>query len=543
MTKQLPSRRNTLITALGAAAVLPRPAGAQPGRQPGPAIFDVKQFGATGRKSDKATSALQAAIDAAFAAGGGIAYVSPGEYTCGPVSIKSNVEVHLDAGATIFVSRDPADFVPRSQGGPRMRALFNGVDVQNIAITGRGRIDGQATWEWRLPPDNDYTTRHIRKEVEIARRAGLDMRFWHKTGPLANIVGLNRATNVLIEDITTINSSSWCMRLAECDRLFIRGAHLYSDLDRAVNSDGIDLVSCKNVVISDCILTTADDCISLKSMRNGSSVENITVTNCVLTSSSSAFAIGAETWHDIHHVILSNCVIRNANRGVRIVVWNGCTVSDVIFSNLTMDLNRRHFNWWGNAEAFQFVIGKENPDSALGSVQNVILENVIARARGTSALIAPPNQRLMEEIGIYNVQMTMLPENAKDKRATHAFSAEGVRGLRIKDFLVKWDDKQTEPQWASGLYLKEVDDFEIDGFRGRQGLRDGKAGAIVLEDVTDGVIRNCRAAEGCGTFLEARGARTKNISVFHNDVSRAAKEHEFAGGAGRDSVRFSAPSD
>ena len=86
----LPSRRNTLAAALGAAAVLPRPAGAQSG-QPTGAVFDVKRFGATGRKSDQATTALQAAIDAASAAGGGIAYVSPGEYTCGPVSIKSNV--------------------------------------------------------------------------------------------------------------------------------------------------------------------------------------------------------------------------------------------------------------------------------------------------------------------------------------------------------------------------------------------------------------------------------------------------------------------
>jgi polygalacturonase len=94
--------------------------------------------------------------------------------------------------------------------------------------------------------------------VELARASGLDMRFWHKTGPLANIVALDRATNVLIEDITTINSSEWCMRLAECNRLYIRGVHLFSDLDQAVNSDGIDLVSSKNVVISDCVLMTAD---------------------------------------------------------------------------------------------------------------------------------------------------------------------------------------------------------------------------------------------------------------------------------------------
>jgi polygalacturonase len=538
----LPSRRNTLAATIGAAAFLPQPTRAQGVQAPGGAVFDVKRFGATGRRNDKATAALQAAIDAAAAAGGGVAYVSPGEYTCGPVSIKSNVEVRLDAGATIFVSRDPADFTPAA-GGPRLRALFNANKVENIAITGKGRIDGQATWEWRLPPENDYTTRHIATEVDLARKAGLDMRFWHKTGQLANIVGINGATNVLIEDITTINSSSWCMRLAECDRLFIRGVHLFSDLDRAVNSDGIDLVSSRNVVISDCVLTTADDCISLKSMRAGSGVENVTVTNCVLTSSSSAFAIGAETWHDIRHVVFSNSVIRNANRGIRIVNWNGCTISDVIFSNLTMDLSRRHYNWWGHAEAFQFVIGKENPDSALGRVRNVIVENIIAHARGTSALIAPAGERLMEDISISNVQMTMSPENTADKRASHALSVEGVRGFRLRDFSVKWDEEQTEPKWGSGLYLKDVDDFEVVGFRGRQGLKNGNASAIALNNVTGGVIRNSRATTDTETFLEVCGTRTKNVAVFHNDASKAANKYRFANGATRESVSFAAPSD
>ncbi len=407
----------------------------------------------------------------------------------------------------------------------------------------RGRIDGQATWEWRLPPENDYTTRPIQEEVDLARRAGLDMRFWHKTGPLANIVAFNQATNVLIEGITTINSSEWCMRLSRCDRIFIRGVHLYSDLDRAVNSDGIDLVSCKNVVISDCILVTADDCISLKTPRTGGPIENVTVTNCLLTSSSSAFVIGVETWHDIHHVILSNCAIRNANRGFRIAVWNGATVSDIIFSNLTMDLNRRHFHWWGHAEAFQLGLRQETADSPWGAIKNVIVENVIARARGTSALLGAPGQRRIEDVSISNVQMMMLPENTADKRATHGLRVEGVRGFRLKDFALKWNQEKPEPKWASGLYLKDVDDFEIDGFRGRQGLTGSKTAAVVLENVTDGVVKNSRATEGCGTFLELRGAGTKNLSIWSNDASRAASKYQFQGGASRNAVAFSPPAD
>ena len=441
------SRRIALLGAAGAVPLLQPAAAQQAGTpQPGapqPGVYDVKQFGASGRKAEKATKAFQAAIDAAAGAGGGLVHISPGEYTCGPVDIKSNVTLHLAAGATVFVSRDPADY---PSGRNRRRALFNANNVENIALTGKGKVDGQGTWEWRLPDTNAYTTRPIQAEIDIARQAGLDMRYYHTTGPAISSVAFTRATNVLIEDVTLINSSGWCMPLTECDRVFLRGVHLYSDLDKAVNSDGIDLVSSKNVLISDCILVTADDCISLKTRRNGAPIENVTVTNCVLTSSSSAFVIGVETWADIHHVMLTNSVIRNSNRGVRVAVWNGCTVSDVVFSNLVMDLNRRHYNWWGNAEAFQFIVWQETADSPLGVIRDVTVDQIISRSRGTSALLGPADQRRLENISISNVRTAMLPENTADKRATHALRVEGVRGLKVRDFSVSWDEQKPEPK-------------------------------------------------------------------------------------------------
>jgi hypothetical protein len=535
---QLLSRRGTLFAALGAAPLLDGPAAAQSGSPQSISHYDVKQFGASGRKEDKATKAFQAAIDAASAAGGGTVYVSPGAYTCGPVDIKSNVTVHLDAGATVFVSRDPADYRPG-----RRRALFNATDVQNIALTGKGRIDGQGTWEWRLPDTHAYTTRPIQAEIDIARQAGLDMRYYHTTGPAISTVAFTRATNVLIEDVTMVNSSGWCMPLTECDRVFIRGVHLYSDLDKAVNSDGIDLVSSRNVLISDCVLVTADDCISLKTRKNGTPIENVTVTNCLLTSSSSAFVIGVETWADIHHVMLTNSVIRNANRGFRIAVWNGGTVSDVIFSDLVIDLNRRHYNWWGNAETFQFVVWQETPDSPLGLIRDVTVDRIISRARGTSGVIGPTDQRRLENVRISNVHTTMLPENTADKRSTHALRVEGVRGFHLRDFSVKWDEEKPEPKWANAVILKGIDDFEIAGVSGRQGLKDSQSAAIVLEDAADGIVRDSRATAGCGTFMEIRGERCRNLSAFNNDLSKAAKKYELASGASRNAVRFGPPAD
>ena len=91
--------------------------------------------------------------------------------------------------------------------------------------------------------------------------------------------------------------------------------------------------------------------------------------------------------------------------------------------------------------------------------------------------------------------------------------------------------------------MKNVDEFEIASVSARQGLKNGQSSAIVLEDVADGVVRDSRAAEGCATFLEFRGARNRNVSVYNNHISRAAKKYGFEGGAGRDSVTFGPPAD
>ena len=106
-----------------------------------------------------------------------------------------------------------------------------------------------------------------------------------------------------------------------------RGVYLYSDLEKGVNADGIDICSSSNVTISDSIIVTADDAIVLKTIaRNGkpaNPINNVMVTNCMLTSSSTPLMIGTETEADISHVVFTNCVIRNSNKGFGINVQDG----------------------------------------------------------------------------------------------------------------------------------------------------------------------------------------------------------------------------
>jgi hypothetical protein len=522
-------RLNTLALAL-ATLIAPAWLGGQPA--PSTAAFNVKQYGATGKRADNATKAIQAAIDACTAAGGGIVYVPAGEYTTGSIHLKNNVNLYLDGGATLFLSQNAADFTGRP------RSMINSAGAKNIAVTGRGTLDGLAQYEYV-----DMRGRDPEIEVErgLAAAAGVEMKRFYRTGMQTYMFVLSDSTDVRLEGITVLHSPLWNVRLNDCNRVFIRGVHIYSDLDKGVNSDGIDIVNSSNVMISDSVIVTADDAIAIKTERRGTApprtAENITVTNCILTSSSTPMNIGTETHADIRHVVFSNSVIRDSNRAFGINVQDGATVSDVRFSNITMDSRRRHWNWWGSAETFKFILRKRTPTSKLGAIRDIVIENVISRARGTSSLVGHAEQRL-ENITIANLQMIMQPEDAPDKRATDAIQVTGVNGLKLHNVSVKWDEEKPEPKWRSALVLKDVTGLELDNFTARQGLKGGAAPVIAFENVVDGVMRNLRAPEGSGTFFEFRGPGNKDLWSHTNDLGKAAKPAAFTNGAQQKQIRM-----
>jgi polygalacturonase len=364
--------------------------------------------------------------------------------------------------------------------------------------------------------------------MEIARTAGVDMRKYRRKDSARNayMFVINDCTAFSLTDVTIINTPFWAVRLNDCNKVFIRSVQIYSDLEKGINSDGIDLVSTSNVTISDCVIVTADDSIVIKTIpRNGKKAnrsENITVTNCVLTSSSTPLMIGTETHADIKHVVFNNCVIRNSNKGFGINVQDGATVSDIIFSNLTIETNRRHWNWWGDAEMCKFILKKRTDTSTLGVIKDILIQNVMAHVRGTSTITGHPD-RPLQNITFSNVQLFMLPEDAKDKRSSHALYVQGVEGINVRDISVKWAD-ETEHKWQSALVFRKVTDFVIDSFSGRQGLKNGNDAAIVLDDATDGVIRNSRATEGTNVFIQIKGNLRNFVSLEDNETRKAKKD-------------------
>ena len=481
--------------------------------------IDVRKFGASGKREDNATKAFRNALEACAARGGGIVNVPPGEYTVGTIQLRDNVTLNIEAGATLFLSQLRDDFI---QG---TRTMIYAENAKNIAVTGRGTLDGLAQYEFTEMRGIDVD---ISKEIELARAADMDMRRYYRKASALNafMFIINDCTNFLLSDVTIINSPLWNVRLNDCNRVFVSRIHIYSDLEKGVNSDGIDICSTSNVTISDSVIVTGDDCIVIKTIaRKGKKAnpsENITVTNCILSSSSTPLMIGTETEADVNHVVFNNCVIRNSNKGFGINVQDGATVSNIIFSNLTIETNRRHWNWWGNAEMCKFLLIKRKDTSKLGVIRDVLVENVIAHVRGTSTITGHAEQAL-ENFTFSNVQVFMHPEDSKDKRSSHALQVTGVEGLNVRNLSVNWA-AETESKWQSALVLKNVKDFVIDSFTGRQGLKNGTDAAIILDNASDGIIRNSQATEGTSTFVHVNGNAANDVSLKYNETRKAKRE-------------------
>ncbi len=478
--------------------------------------FNVKDYGATGKQEDKATRPVQAAIDDCAKAGGGMVYVPPGAYTVGTLQLKDNVDLHLEAGATFFLSQDRGDFQRHAY------AMIFAENASKISVTGKGTLDGLASYVFKEMEDLDT---EIIREIEIARQAGIDMRRYYRTGMQTYMFILNNCTDVLLRDISVLHSPLWNIRLNDCERVFVQGIYIFSDLQKGVNADGIDICSSRDVTISDSVIVTGDDAIVLKTpLQKGKTTagttENILVTNCVLTSSSTPLMIGTETFADIRHVIFSNCTLRDSNKGFGINVQDGATVSDIVISHLTLDTRRRHWNWWGSCELFKIVLKKREETSKIGKIRDIIIDTVIARPRGTSFIEGHPEQPV-ENIWINDVMVHMDPEDAKDKRATDAFQIREVKGLHIRDLSVEWNHDNTEPKWQSALVLTDVTDFEIRSFSGRQGSADPAIPAIRLDNVSDGLVSGSKATEGCGTFISLGGSETGDIVLRGNRTNKA----------------------
>lgn len=300
--------------------------------------YNVVDYGAVGNKMVDDAKAIQKAIDECSAQGGGTVLL-PANHTfmSGPLCLKSNVNLLLEATAVLIANPDESIYnlsaFGENRGEGMMWIYANGAD--NISITGKGTIHGNGIAFMGKELDDSY---------ELKPVTTFD--------PRPHVLTLIDVDNLTIRDITIRDGAYWTVHLIGCNGAVIDGINLLNNL-KIRNGDGIDLDHSRNVRISNCHITSGDDCICLKNRREFEQYgpcHDITVTNCVMTSRSCAIKIGSENMDSIYNVVFDNCIITRSNRGLGIQNRDEGTVTDVVFSNIIMDCQLWSDVWWGKAE-------------------------------------------------------------------------------------------------------------------------------------------------------------------------------------------------
>lgn len=296
--------------------------------------YAITTYGAVGDGKTDCSTAFRQAIDACTQAGGGRVLVPEGRFLTGPITLKSNVNLHVVRGGTIAFDTNPLKYVPpvftRWEGVELMGVspFIYAFEQNNIGITGEGTLDGQADcdhwWNWRgavecaiKPTPNPQTAVRNRlfemaeQGVPVAQRVfGVE----EKLRP--NFVQPYRCNNVLIEGLTVINSPMWEIHPVLCTNVTVRRIKVRS---HGPNNDGCNPESCRDVLIEDCEFDTGDDCIAIKSGRNADGrrlnvpSENIIVRGSRFKDGHGGVTIGSEISGGCRNVFAENCVMDSPN--------------------------------------------------------------------------------------------------------------------------------------------------------------------------------------------------------------------------------------
>lgn len=288
-------------------------------------VFTITDYGAIADGATLSTRAIQAAIDAASDAGGGRVYVPAGTYLTGAIFMRSHIELHLSPGAILTFSTNPEHYPvvsSRWEGVLRQvhASCIFGLNLENIAVTGRGILNGngQPWWDKHRDPSS---------ELEY---------------PRPKLISFDGCKRVALRDLKLVDSPSWTVNPIRCSDVTIDHLTIHNPAD-SPNTDGINPESCREVRISNCHIDVGDDCIAIKAGTEDTEervpCENITITNCTMVHGHGGIVLGSEMSGSIRNVTISNCVFQHTDRGIRLKSrrGRGGIVEDIRISNIVME--------------------------------------------------------------------------------------------------------------------------------------------------------------------------------------------------------------
>ena len=292
--------------------------------------FRITDYGAISGGTNDASPALAKALTACTQAGGGRVTVPAGEFLTGPIHLPSNVELHLETNATLKFKTDPDAYLPavftRFEGIEcyNYSPLIYAFQQTNVAVTGAGTLDGQATeatWlAWKGRKGNVTGTQTAaRKRLDAMNNDQVPVdqrRFGTDDFLRPNFLQFHQCRNVLVEGVHLRRSPMWEIHPLLCTNVTVRDVDI---LSHGANNDGCDPESCRDVLIEGCTFDTGDDCIAIKSGRNsdgrrvGVPSANIIIRHCVMRDGHAGTAIGSEISGSCTNVFVEDCEMSSPN--------------------------------------------------------------------------------------------------------------------------------------------------------------------------------------------------------------------------------------
>jgi hypothetical protein len=431
--------------------------------------------------------------------------------------MKSGVTLRLDAGCILLGSADLKDYPPTVQAlrsytdNYTDKSLIYGENLERIALTGRGIIDGQG---------------HLFKGP-------------YKVRPY--MIRFIQCREVTVKDITIRNSPMWVQHYLACEDVHISGITVRSHVNH--NNDGIDIDSCRRVVISNCNVDSGDDAIVLKS-TSARVCRDVAISNCVLRSRCNALKMGTESNGGFENIVITGCSIYDTGlAGVALEIVDGGTMDRVVVSNITMNkIGTPIFLRLGN-RARPFKKDMEKP--GIGVLRNVTISNIEATgANATGCAISGLPEAAIENVTLSNLRLSFegggknqdadraIPEKPTDypeysmfgRLSAYGLYCRHVKGLKLLNVQLQL----AKPDQRHALVLEDVEDALIDCLDAHCSP---DAEAIVwLTDAKEIFIRGCRPKTGTNVFLKLQGAQSEKIVLAGNDLSGAAKVVELAPG-------------
>jgi len=402
-------------------------------------VFPDKQFVITdfGAKDDGTicTEAIRLAIETCNAAGGGRVVVPEGTYLTGAIHLLSNVELHIVEGATLLFSTNPKDYLPNVLTRFEGMELYNyspliyAYKQENIAVTGKGTLDGQASnenwWAWARTSREESEMKGVPSQkhpdnvprlVEMMTNAiPVDQRIFGDGYFLRpSFFQPYLCKNILIEGVSIKRPPMWMLHPVLSENISVLNVKLYSP--EAPNGDGCDPECCKDILIDGCVFNTGDDCIAIKSGRNrqgydlGIPTENVVIRNCKMMDGHGGIVMGSETSGGVRNVYGYNCEMSSPNldRAIRLKSnkYRGGVIENIFIRDITVGevknaairINQNYFSKAAPGEIHYTTY------------RNIFVENLTCQKADYAIQILGLEEHPVENVKIINCEFNNIKE-------------------------------------------------------------------------------------------------------------------------------------